>query len=394
LITELAGLKQQRQVSSSRFGNVQLVRRLRETGSGWEEFAAKFYNAGDNKPGRTGFMKQMLPVLRLDHPGVMRIRGLIAPSPGKGPIILTEFSEYGSLEDVLNRVRESHPPPFWSHATITKIIFSLVTGFEYLHSQGIVHGELKPSDVIVQADGTARICDYMTSYLEERRFTKASQFRPLFHMAPEQYGNDDDDQDGELRDPKTDVFAFGLIAFELVSLARVFPPSMALGKIMRTAKSGQAADRPKISDSVPGVLADLIRRCWVPEPSMRPPFAEILRQLNGITFHVFPDGDRRLTMLPSESLPESRAGVCNTKAESEADSVNEAGSVTESTFDDIQGKPSGARRLGRDASPPAGSDVKSESSAGPASPPDHRRPGASGSPSRVRRRCGRLASRK
>jgi serine/threonine protein kinase len=220
---------------------------------------------------------------------------------------LTEFNECGSLEDVLNQVRQNDPPPFWNNETITKIIFSLVTGLEYLHCHGIVHHELKPSDVIVQGDGTAKICGYMTSYLEQHKFTRASQVRPPFHAAPEVYNADDDDdhddQDVKRKDPKTDVFAFGLIAFELVSITRVFPLTMAPVTIMRKAMSSKPVDRPKLANGVPGVLADLIRRCWVPVPSKRPVFSDILHQLNAIEFRFFPHLNLRLTM--PLSVPDS-----------------------------------------------------------------------------------------
>jgi serine/threonine protein kinase len=180
-------------------------------------------------------MEQMRPFVELDHPGVMPIRGLIGPTKGVGPIVLTPYSECGSLEDVLIQVRKNNPPAFWNNETVTKIIFSLITGFEYLHRQGIVHHEFKLSDIIIQSDRAAKLSDYMTSFLEERKFTKASQVGSPFYMAPEVYG--DDDGGRKMKDPKTDVFSFGVIAFELVTTAKVFPMAMAAATVMRRVMS-------------------------------------------------------------------------------------------------------------------------------------------------------------
>jgi hypothetical protein len=304
LITEYAGIEEIRELSSSRFGAVRLVRRRSEKGDSSEFFAAKFYNAGDSNESRSAFMERVYPFICLNHPSVMPICGMIAPTKGTGPIVLTRFSEYGSLEDVLTQVRKNEPPLIWNNCTITKILFNLITGLEYLHRQGIVHRELKPSDIIIEADGSARICGYLTSFLEKHKFTKASRVGSPFYMAPEAY---DDEERVKSKDPKTDVFSFGLIAFELVAIARVFPSSMHAATIMRKVMSARFEDRPKIADSVPRAISELILRCWVPLASTRPTFEDILHQMNTIQFRFFPDVDLRLTMpissIAKTSLP-------------------------------------------------------------------------------------------
>jgi hypothetical protein len=108
LITDLAGFADVRELGSSRFGAVRLMRRPKADGS-FEYFAAKFYNAGDNRDRGRGFSDLMEPFLDLQHPHVMPIIGLIAPTKGKGPVVLTPYSGLGSLEDVLARVRRRYP---------------------------------------------------------------------------------------------------------------------------------------------------------------------------------------------------------------------------------------------------------------------------------------------
>jgi hypothetical protein len=309
LITECTGLEEVRELSSSRFGSVRLLLRRMANASESELFAAKFYNAGDSREDRSVFMEQMTPFITLNHPSVMAIRGMIAPTMRTGPVVLTSFSECGSLEDVLNRVRKKDPPPFWNNETRTKIIISLITGLEYLHSQGIVHHKLKPSDIIIQPDGTAKICGFLTSYLEEHKFTKANQLGGLFYMAPETY--DDDEENNKVRDPKTDVFSFALIAFEIIAIDRVFPASMAAGAIMRKVVSARRDDRPKFPDIVPAALADLMQRCWVPLPSIRPSFSDILHQMNQTQFRFFPDVAFRLSV----DIPNSNAADANGPAQ-------------------------------------------------------------------------------
>jgi hypothetical protein len=55
------------------------------------------------------------------------------------------------------------------------MIVSLVSGLISLHNNGIVHRELKPRDLIVEENGSIRICGCAKSILEEHRFTQATQ---------------------------------------------------------------------------------------------------------------------------------------------------------------------------------------------------------------------------
>jgi hypothetical protein len=257
LITDLTGLEEVRELGSSRFGAVRLLRRRNGTG-GFDYFAAKFYNAGDNRDSSQALDDRMRPFLELSHPHVMPIVGVIPPTKTAGPVLLTPFSESGSLENVLDRVRRNDAPSFWNDSGKLRMILSLVSGLRYLHSRGIVHRELKPRDLIAECDGSIRICGYATSILEKYRFIKASQDGGPSYTAPEIY---DDGYDGaKVRDPKTDVFSFGLILFEIVSNHKVFPSTISAAVIMRRAMSARPSDRAVIPSDVHGVVRELISR--------------------------------------------------------------------------------------------------------------------------------------
>jgi serine/threonine protein kinase len=86
------------------------------------------------------------------------------------------------------------------------LIVSLVSDLNYLHKNGIVHRELKPNDLIIERDGSLRICDYAMSIFEEHQYTKATQVGGPSYMAPEVY--DDEEGGKKIRDPKMDVFFF------------------------------------------------------------------------------------------------------------------------------------------------------------------------------------------
>ena len=93
-------------------------------------------------------------------------------------------------------------------------------------------------------------------------------------MAPEQTGEDYTN--------KVDVYAFGLILYEIVTGCEIFT-GLTQQQIWRQASSGS---RPEIPESVdPGVKA-LISLCWDASPDVRPSFADVVLRLKGMNYCI------------------------------------------------------------------------------------------------------------
>jgi hypothetical protein len=181
LIRTLEGLEEVRELGASRFGAVRLYRR--SCGAGYEYFAVKFYGAGDRRQSQLDLENTLRKFLSLRHPRVMPIDGLIAPRHGVGPVVLTPYSPGGSLADLLWRVPRSDPPPGWGNAMKLRMIVSLTAGLVYLHHWQVVDSTLKPSDLIIQADRSFRICGYLTTVFEEMRFTRVARRWAVIYSA-------------------------------------------------------------------------------------------------------------------------------------------------------------------------------------------------------------------
>jgi hypothetical protein len=121
-------------------------------------------------------------------------------------------------------------------------------------------------------------------------------------MAPEVY--EDRSIGDKMRDPKTDVFSFALILYEILFGQKVFPPSMSAAVIMRRAMSGRPWDRPTIHRDLHPVLCEVIQRSWNASVEKRPDFEWMWTRLREVGFTVFSDVEVRFTPL-SRSEPES-----------------------------------------------------------------------------------------
>jgi hypothetical protein len=133
-ITDLDGLEEVRELGSSRFSTVRLLRCANSDGT-FELFAAKFYNVADNREEREVFEARMKQLLRHSHPHVMPIVGVISPMKSCCAVLLTRYNEIGSLEAVLSEVRLDNPPWIWNDETKLHLLVSLVSCLNYLHKK-------------------------------------------------------------------------------------------------------------------------------------------------------------------------------------------------------------------------------------------------------------------
>jgi serine/threonine protein kinase len=205
----------------------------------------------------------------LIHPCLVKTIGWGLPSREKMRVeIGMEYMCHGSLEDVLQRVRKNDIPPFWSHLNISRNIVAITLGMKYLHSHSIVHGNLKPGNLLFDEEGRVRICDYCLSadWGDERT--------PNAYLAPEIVN-------GLPLTTMGDVFAFGLITWEL--LVTDCEMSSSLLSVVRD------GTWPQIPAAIHPSVRDLIKQCLSLEPESRPTFADIWELFEEEWFPFFSD---------------------------------------------------------------------------------------------------------
>ena len=178
------------------------------------------------------------------------------------------------------------------------IVIEIAQGIEYLHRKNIVHADIKPLNILLDRDmKVVKVADFGLSSFYDLAMPSVFQ-GTLNYMAPELF----DGSSGSSQ--ASDVFAFGVLAWEVCSRSRAF------AGINR--KQNWYAPLPRLSsvvdlpDPAASHIQNIIDACLDPNPARRPPFSEIISMLRSSASslskgYVFPS----VPQLPPVYLPRS-----------------------------------------------------------------------------------------
>ena len=228
-----------------RLGNVQLEgivgwgsmgtvwRGLHQSGGAPPEpVAIKILNSERARtPGFLGqFRREVAAQAALDHPNIVAVfdhglvpDGLVEPdldiAPGL-PFLVMELGEWGTLDDLAGQLRFEQ---------IVRVMTDVLLALGHAHARGVIHCDVKPSNVLVGADGRLMLSDFgFASALDDLdRRDQLIVGTPLY-MAPEQVS-------GLRREygPWTDLYAAGGVAWALCTGAAPFTQHLEIGDLLR-----------------------------------------------------------------------------------------------------------------------------------------------------------------
>lgn len=236
--------------------------------------ALKRLNAAATPASRERFRIEADALGRLQHPGIAAIHGVSEDQAGE-PVLVIEYVDGAPL---LRHARAS------SLADKLGLLAAIADAVEHAHARGVIHRDLKPGNILVTGDGQPKVLDFGIARLQAAEpdapappTEEGTLLGTPAYMSPEQAA-------GTALDARSDVYALGVIGFELLCgrlpvVVSGMPPLLALQAIAHAEAPALSRVVPALRGDIEAVFATALAR----DPALRyataAAFADDLRRL-------------------------------------------------------------------------------------------------------------------
>ena len=212
------------------------------------------------------FKQELILARQITHKNVIRIFDLGQAEGIK--FITMEYIEGEDLQSVLRRKKKLEP------AEAANIMAQVCRALEAAHSEGVIHRDLKPQNIMLDKTGRAYVMDFgiARSTLTPGMTQTGALIGTPDYMSPEQ-------AKGQPLDSRSDLFSVGIIFYELLSGQIPFNADTTMGKLWKRT-SEPARPLADLDKSIPQPLSEIVRKCLEVDPQKRfASAAELLRQI-------------------------------------------------------------------------------------------------------------------
>lgn len=209
------------------------------------------------------FYKEAQAAARLNHPNIVAIHQ-VGHSGGQPYIVM----EYLRGKNLLEKMEEPLPIK-----EVIRTAIQICEALDYAHSQGVIHRDVKPDNIVVMEDGRVKIADFGIARIEDADvgLTKAGVLlgSPAY-CSPEQL------RDFSNVDGRADLFSLGVILYQWLTGKLPFEGNSSPEIITRILSQEPALPR-SLNPEIPPSLEALIMRALAKDPSERVSSARELR---------------------------------------------------------------------------------------------------------------------
>ncbi|MDD9937495.1 MAG: protein kinase [Myxococcales bacterium] len=208
------------------------------------EVALKLYRVPTDGVAEERIRQELVLSRELQHPNILRAYDIGVH--GDCPFITMELLRGKDLADTISC--EDH-----MIATALDWIAQASRGLQYAHALGIVHRDVKPENLFLGDDGTLRLMDFgLARKPSMRRLTPPGLIAGTLHyMSPEQI------QDATAVDLRTDVYALGVVAYELLTGEVPFDhedPRVLIQRQLQESPRAPSSVDPELPEGLDGIL--------------------------------------------------------------------------------------------------------------------------------------------
>jgi serine/threonine-protein kinase len=213
---------------------------------------------------RDRFLREARVVGQLSHPNVITLHDMGIEESTQTPYLVMEYVEGLPLDRVLEKGTLPFPRACaWvAHAA---------EALDAAHKRGVIHGDVKPANILITADGKVKLTDFGMARVAKRDSGDSPLLGTPAYWCPEQIM-------GRPQDARSDIFSLGVVLYEMVTGTKPFEAETLQGVCNRVLSSTVTA-ASQLQPSVPVSFDEIISACLAKNPDTRLTSGETLAQL-------------------------------------------------------------------------------------------------------------------
>jgi len=222
------------------------------------------------------FLREGEAIARLDHPGIVKVITPISDIEDGVYAIAQELVEGGrTLADAFKQRPTKGPNVLKYFQEIAEKIMRVAEALQHAHERGVIHRDVKPSNILITQQGTPKVADFGIARIEGMASTQSTDHSgTIFYISPEQAT-----EACEKVDYRTDIFSLGATLYEALTLKRPFPGESS-EEVLKRLMECRPEDMRKLDRRIPRELRAICSRAMEKEPSKRyPSMAEFAKDL-------------------------------------------------------------------------------------------------------------------
>lgn len=202
------------------------------------------------------FTKEAKAIGRLSHPNIVSVYDV---GKDHGTIyIAMEYLEGHPLNEAIQSKK-------FDMATIVRIGRQVAAALDYAHQKGIVHRDVKPSNLMITDTNQVKLTDFGIAHFEDASITLQTCSGDILgtpaYMPPEQVAGQD-------VDGRSDLYSLGVILYELMVGRRPFIENT-LTALFKAISQDSFIPPRKVKPSIPTDLSDIVQKCMEKNPDRR-----------------------------------------------------------------------------------------------------------------------------
>ena len=224
--------------------------------------AIKTLQAGLNDDAwRERFMAEARIIGQLSHPRIVKLHDVGIDETSGSPYLVMEFVVGQTLEKhIAAKKPELQQVYSWGAA--------LARALAYAHEQGIIHGDIKPANIMINQDGRVMLTDFgIARFAAHVTHVGGLRGTPAY-LSPEQI-------EGKPTDGRSDIFSLGIVLYQLATGQRPFQ-SDSVEAVCAQILKAKITPPTKVNPMLPRAFDGIIERCLARNPANRYANGEML----------------------------------------------------------------------------------------------------------------------